>query len=98
MSDDFNTFKKATSKQEEPEPVKVITPRAPRIVKKALTSNEIIKKIVETIDPFESTNPDDLFIRNILTANRGHANRNQTYQRNIIRMVLDKLIEMGMIK
>ncbi len=99
MSDDFSKFKNAmTTPKAEPKKEEPKTPRAPRIIKKALTSNEVIKMLVESINPLESTNPDDLFIRNILTANRGNANRNQTYQRNIIRMVINRLIELEMIK
>ena len=96
---DAEKFKQAMlgGKKETPPP-----PRPKVMAKKAktpITTSSIIDKIIITLNPLDLLNPDEIRLREILTASRGKLNRNETYQRNnLIKPLLDFLIKIGIIK
>ena len=90
--DEFEEFRNKLQGKSIPTTTRVYIPREP------MTSKRVFRLLIEALDPLEILDGDDIYLRDILTAKPGFPNRNATYQRNIIKRVIDKLIEMRLIK
>lgn len=95
MSDDINWMD--VDAKEEIKKVKNIIAKAKP--KRVITVSLIRDEIVKRINPLDTINPDEMRLREILTAKRGAKNKNETYQRNnIINPLIEFLIKQGWIR
>ncbi|GAF97405.1 unnamed protein product, partial [marine sediment metagenome] len=79
---------------DKPKQPTITTPATTYKPREPMTSNRVVKLLLESLNTSEILIGDDLYLRDIFTAKPGFPNRNATYQRNIIKRVIDKLIEM----
>lgn len=71
---------------------------ANKITKRIVTVSTVLDEIVKSMTSEDLTNPDEIQLRKILTAARGHKNRNETYQRRqIVRPLIEYLIKQNWI-
>ncbi len=89
---------KSKDQTEDSKPNRTPTPQI-RSQKKPITVSFILDEIVKNLDPFEMTSPDEIRLRELLTAPRGNKHRNENFQRrSVIMPLLEFLIKKGWIK